>query len=222
MFDFRRLLPARPSQQRADQFQHIMEIATGIGRKNPSALRDLVRALLRPLQSEHLIAVAEREQHAAPREICGDWFFFNLNPVLDVYDCRLRPTPFYEVSLVGDVVLPTPWNRDRYELALATIGSAKGQGVWRQDLNHTISVWLPWGIAFVTGGNHSITAGILAGEGVIVANEVYDLARIFDLVACDGYEYKDVRSGQVVGLVNDYRRAAVFEIGRLMLRDSYS
>ncbi|GAB3261439.1 hypothetical protein GCM10027296_35460 [Chitinimonas naiadis] len=118
--------------------------------------------------------------------------------------------------------MPTPWNRDRYELALATIGSAKGQGVWRQDLNHTISVWLPWGIAFVTGGNHSITAGILAGEGVIVANEVYDLARIFDLVACDGYEYKDVRSGQVVGLVNDYRRAAVFEIGRLMLRDSYS
>nr|WP_152624096.1 DUF6710 family protein [Cupriavidus sp. IDO] len=72
------------------------------------------------------------------------------------------------LGLARDIVLLCAWNMQRYVGALACIGKEKFDDrdtTWRQDYNHGVTLWLPWGIGFVTGGNHSITAGILAGEG---------------------------------------------------------
>ncbi|ENZ0047743.1 DUF6710 family protein [Escherichia coli] len=42
---------------------------------------------------------------------------------------------------------------------------------WKQDKNnHYVDLWLPWRIGFMRRGNHSITAGILAGEGALIRN----------------------------------------------------
>jgi hypothetical protein len=75
---------------------------------------------------------------------------------------------------------------------------------------------LPWGIAFVNGGNHSISVGIVGGEGVLQPNEVYDMSKMLDLVQCDGQHYRAVSNGQILDRVHDTRIAAVFEVGRML------
>lgn len=90
------------------------------------------------------------------------------------------------------------------------------QGPWVQDDNHSVHLWLPWGIGFVYGGNHSIAAGILAGEGEVIPEKVYDMSHLLDSLHCDGAYFYEADNGEKVEAVIDVRRAAVFEIGRLM------
>lgn len=199
-------------------FTNIMAMAEKIAESNPEGLSLLVRALLRPLQAEHILAVAERAQHQAPGSLQYLSFFFNLSTIAESSEFYLRDNPDVCIDLSKDIVLPTPWERTRYSNALANTGAGKSNGEWRQDSNHGIAVWWPWRIAFVLGGNHSITAGILLGEGKLLATEVYDLAPLFERVICDGHSYTETRTGKVLGKVCDPRRAAVFEIGRLMTK----
>ncbi len=196
-----------------------MEIAREIANKEPAALISLIKALLRPLQSERMVVLTEQSAHDVPRCIDGVSFFFDLvnylnNETISRY--LVTPTPVITVNLSHDIVLPTAWDRHRYSRALAYIGAGKQHGAWKQDTNHRVSVWLPWGIGFVLGGNHSITSGILSGEGFVTAAEVYDLNPLFDLVESDGIYYRDRQTQKRLSRVEDCRRAAVFEIGRLM------
>ncbi|MEK8414470.1 hypothetical protein P2O56_17665, partial [Escherichia coli] len=96
-----------------------------------------------------------------------------------------------------------------------TIGTHKGKP-WKQDKNnHYVDLWLPWRIGFVHGGNHSITAGILAGEGSLIPEHVYDMSWMFELVRTDGNNW--FVEGQKAEAVKSGRSAAVFEIGRLLV-----
>ena len=69
-------------------------------------------------------------------------------------------------------------------------------------------------VRFVRGGNHSITAGILAGEGTVIPEHVYDMSWLFELVRTDGNHW--FVDGQKAEAVKSGRSAAVFEIGRLL------
>ncbi|MHC8334145.1 DUF6710 family protein [Pseudomonas sp. LB3P25] len=219
------------SQSQA-RFDSLMKTARLIAETNPRGLADLVRAILRPLQSEYLLGVAERG-HDAMLGIDAYTFFgdsvrsrmFTADG-MDLRGVRLESMTF-SLRLSRDTVLPWAWNVDRYISALATIGSSKTiedgpkwnnahQGAWRQDDNHQVELWLPWGIGFVHGGNHSITAGILAGEGEITPDYVYDMTYLLDDLHCDGKHYFDTRTGKRAAAVTDVRKAAVFEIGRIM------
>ncbi|WP_319950300.1 DUF6710 family protein, partial [Klebsiella pneumoniae] len=81
--------------------------------------------------------------------------------------------------------------------------------------NHYVELWLPWRIGFVGGGNHSITAGILAGEGTLIPEHVYDMSWLFELVRTDGNHW--FVDDHKVEAVKSGRSAAVFEIGRLLV-----
>lgn len=192
-----------------------MGIASGIAKTSPEGLRELVRALLLPLQAEHMVAVAERAQHDAPHYLQYSDFFFRIHNSSIYY---LQDKPREMLSLGRDVLLPTVWERTRYINALATIGTGKEQGPWCQDEdNHCVSLLLPWRIGFVSGGNHSITAGILMGEGEVVATEVFNMTSLLQRVRCDGKTYREIDTDRVLGEVTDPRRAAVFEIGRMLM-----
>jgi hypothetical protein len=208
--------------KRLEHFNVTMELAHKIAIKNPQALHELIRALLRPLQSEHLLAVAERPDHQAPEPIAGHSFFFSNIDIFSSHRYLLRDKPIIKLNLTSDLILPTPWRRDRYESALTEIGTGKIKGEWKQDsINHVVSLCLPWGIGFVTGGNHSISAGILAGENAtVIAEEVFDFSPIFKDVECDGTYYRSKHDGKILAEVIDHRKAAVFEIGRLLLQNN--
>ncbi len=213
-----------------------METAEAIAARNPHGLPNLVVAILRPLQSDFLLAVAE--YGTLDRGSINSQSFFG-----PAVSCRLF-TPGgmkfrgiecnphdYLLSLARDVVLPWPWTHDRFVTAVATIGATKSydsgsalqrwQGEWRQHYNHDVDLWLPWRIGFVGRGNHSITAGILAGEGQVVPNKVYDMGFLLDEVRCDGYFYRCAQTGKILAPMKDPRAGAVFEIGRLLRHQVY-
>ncbi|MFM0549657.1 hypothetical protein P0D69_01635 [Paraburkholderia sediminicola] len=201
-------------------FQNVMEMARDIAEKNPAALYDLVKVLLRPVQSAALVGVIENAAHEAPGNIHPSTFFFDDRRIQSiVYGIgKHLPAEDFMVRLATDVVLPWPWNRQRISSALAFIGKGKRAGEWKQDFgNHQLILWLPWGITFVGGGNHSLAVGIVAGEGELIPGEVHDMSDLLSLVHCDGQHFRETATNQIIATVRDQRVAAVFEIGRLML-----
>lgn len=208
-----------------------METAEEIADRNPHGLPDLVGAILRPLQSDYLLAVAE--YGVLGRSGINSLSFFGpaisrrlFTPDGMKFRGVKRAPNGYLLSLSRDPVLPWPWKHDRFVAAVATIGGEKEvdspsgvrkwQGAWRQDDNHDVELWLPWRIGFVTRGNHSIAAGILAGEGRLVPDTVYDMGFLLDEVRCDGQFYRCTRTGNILAPMSDPRIGAVFEIGRLL------
>nr|WP_249431018.1 DUF6710 family protein [Enterobacter cloacae] len=180
------------------------------------ALPDLIRAMVRPLQSDFLLAVAEEGTDARPDLTPGEFFFKAITEVQDYSRMKageVNPED-YPLSLASDMVLPWPWSLSRYIDNLSMIGTAKGKP-WQQDLNnHYVELWLPWRIGFVRGGNHSITAGILAGEGTLIPDRVWDMSFLFERISTNGIHwYVD---GKKTENLKSWRTAAVFEVGRLI------
>ncbi|MCD7037316.1 hypothetical protein LRQ20_03020 [Pseudomonas sp. MAFF 311096] len=216
------------------KFNHLMNVANKIAEINPNGLYDLIRAILKPLQAEQLLGVAERGQDAVPLIEAGHFFGSAVRDHLFSEDgMKWMGVPqekeMFVLHLSRDIVLPSPWSLNGYISALATIGSTKAgdmgvrgyrrsdyQGPWQQDANHRVEMWLPWKIAFVQGGNHSIAAGILAGEGEIIPDSVFDMSHLLGTLRCDGHSFFRIDNGDLVGSISDPRKAAVFEIGRLL------
>lgn len=222
---FRQFLSSRTSESKPHPLSVFMELtalARDIDARDPRGLPSLIAAILRPLQSEQILSVAERDPHSARKPIDTCQFFSGQDffSFFDEGDCLRPPPEAYRLQLCRHIVLSTPWKRPGFVSALAIIGTGKKLGAWRQDPNHRVSLLLPWGIGIVTNGNHSISAGILAGEGEIVPSEVADLSPLLGKVRCDGAYYVDIQSGRPVAQVLDQRIAAVYEIGRLMVRHS--
>lgn len=200
------------------QFTHILAFAKELEVENPNGLIKLVNLLLRPLQADLLSSAVMNELHAARAEVDAQNFFMPGGPSDIQYPGnypRLNSDDF-SVRLNRDPILPCPWHRNRYQGTLGFIGTGESNGEWRQDSNHSVLLLLPWGIPFVTGGNHSIAAGVLAGEGLLKPTEVFDLSHLLDEVRCDGRKYVAVSDGRVLDKVRDVRIAAIFEIGRMM------
>lgn len=195
------------------RYNHLLCVASKLP---PAALPDLLRAIARPIQSDFLLAVAEEGTDARP-DLDPDYFFFSGLPQVMDYE-RMKENSKdpdrFTLSLATDMILPWPWSLPRYISALSHIGCVKGSP-WKQDqLNHYVDLWLPWRIGFVTGGNHSIAAGILAGEGHLVPSNVYDMSFLFQTVRTDGRFW--YINGEPCEPVTKWRSAAVFEIGRSM------
>lgn len=199
-------------------FEQLLDMAKNIAVIDPKGLHAFVVAILRPLQSQHIIAASERTRHAAPPSI-DDWSFFMGSDVRGVFDfgaLQSLDAGDFEVDLAKDVTLPTMWNRQSVASAFGAIGAGLKCGSWRQDPNHSVALWLPWRIAFVNNGNHSIAAGVIRAEGRLKPSSVFNLERQLREIRCDGRNFVRVADGAVVAPVRDARRAAVWEIGRLM------
>lgn len=204
--------------QRDCVFDNLLEMAREIAAIDPRGLHAFVAAILRPLQSEQIIGAAERTQHAAPAAI-EDWRFFMGTEGASAFSFEQLATvdsDGFEVDLARDLVLPTTWRRQSVASAFGAIGAGLKCGPWRQDTNHQVSLWLPWRIAFVNNGNHSIAVGILRAEGKLKPASVYDLTPVLRAVRSDGKRYLSALGGQPVAAVADQRVAAVWEIGRIM------
>ena len=201
-------------------FDHLVAMARAINEIDPNGLHSFVAAILRPLQSEQMLSAAERPQHSAPESIDAERLFMGMAcaNLFSFSQLAVRNPHEFEVDLARDLTLPTMWHRQSIASAFGAIGSGLKCGAWRQDANHQVSLWLPWRIAFVSNGNHSIAAGILRAEGAVKPTSVYDLKPLLCAIRCDGKQYRQVSDGSVIADVEDQRIAAVWEIGRLMER----
>jgi len=153
-------------------------------------------------------------------------FFDSAEPITQdgkhIHDIVVKLNARRTIDLSKDLVFPWPWNMDRLVKCIANIGEDRWGGNWRQDNNHRIFIWLPIGVAWVSGGNHSITAGILKGEGKITTDMVYDVSPLYKHVYCDGLYYRRLYDGSVISKVSKPEFAAIFEIGRIMVEKGIS
>lgn len=83
-----------------------------------------------------------------------------------------------------------------------------------------MELWLPMGIAWVRGGNHSISTGIIQGSGIIQPTGIVDISNIFNHIYTDGMNYYRKSDHQIISQVKNIEFAAIFEIGRIMKEKS--
>ncbi|WP_113675724.1 DUF6710 family protein [Vallitalea guaymasensis] len=140
-----------------------------------------------------------------------DKYFYDIVKEVSFIDVKMK--------LNKDLLLPWPWHRERFLNTFAFIGEGRLGGKWKQDCNHSVSLWLPMGLGWVDYGNHSIMQGIIQGEGEVSPNTIYDIRPIYDYVICDGINYIDIESGKKICSVRSFEIAAIFEIGRLMTQN---
>lgn len=214
------------------KFKNLKFFAEGVAEKNPAAIRGVIAAILRSEQSELILDVLEngprgQQGLSGPAFFVGNlWDHFPKEELVPIE----RPQADYPLLLGRDTVLTHPWNdgklinhisltgRDKLD---PRTGPVKGYlGPWTQDPNHSVVLWLPWRIGFVGNGYHSVAAGILAAEGSLLPTRVEDWSFLLDLMETDGIEYRDRRTKASLGPVTDVRRAAVFEIGRLIVQST--
>ncbi len=170
---------------------------------------------MRPIQSDYLLAVAAEGQDARPTLNERHFFFQSLFDFISFEQLghqKLMPEE-YPLSLASDMVLPWPWSMNCYKGCLR-IGSRQGNPWYFDSSNHIVELWLPWRIGFVKGGNHSLAAGILAGEGLLLPERVFNMQDLLSRVSTDGVEW--FGDGRPVEKVRDWRTAAFYELGRLV------
>jgi hypothetical protein len=204
-----------------EEFACIMEIAQIIARKDPKALPALIKLIGRTSQARVMNKVLRHDQDAE------DCWYEERNALFDttapitpdgrsLEDLKRKVPAPRPLKLGVDLVFPWPWHQGRIIDSLCELRPGGAGGEWRQDRNHAVILWLPLGVGWVCGGNHSITAGIIHAQGEVTPEETYDISRVYKHVVCDGVEYKRVHDGTRIGLVPDLEMAAIFEISRLV------
>jgi len=190
-------------------------------------LVDVVRLVGRQLQTKYITNLLYEKYESNLPSLDPEIILFN--PSTDMTldgisfeDIQIEIGQRKKISLNRDLVLPWPWKTSRIVNCFAQIGEGRRNGSWRQDFNHNVELWLPMGIGWVHGGNHSISVGIIQGEGNIIPSSVYDISKVYDYVGCDGINYFRKEDGFVISPVKNAEFAAIFEIGRMMKKNSIS
>jgi len=189
-------------------------ILTCSEKMNDHAIRNLIVTLGKPIQSDFILGVCEEGQDARPNLTPSEFFFDDIVYSYSYEDLKATEQSKHDfpLSLTDDLVLPWPWSYNRYIDAVNNYSTKQGKP-WQQDTgNHYVSLWLPWRIGFVEGGNHSITAGIMAREGQLIPEHVYDMSFLFDRIRTDGLDW--YLNEKKIQPVKRYQTAAIFELGR--------
>lgn len=188
------------------------------------SLVDIIHLLGKKIQTEYITEfMFNNETYSSLAPISSENIFFPRSVIIDAgnppvlfSDILLPLSEKKKVNLGKDIILPWPQDRKSLIECISTIGEGRRGGKWRQDSNHRIELWLPIGVSWVFGGNHSITAGILQGKEIIEPENIYDISKVYDYVKCDGENYIRKQDGTIISPVNNLDFAVIFEIGRLL------
>jgi len=199
-----------------------MSTAQEVAELDPLALSTLVRLVAAPLQARAATSALTNALHEARPEVTLDDFVGST--LISVWadgetirDLLQHPERRYNIKLWRDPIITTPWHRDRLLHSIGTIGHARKAGNWRQDWNHKVNLIMPFGVALVEGGNHSIAAGIANGEGTVLTTDVTDVSRLYPHIKYDGISFACTESGRLYHSPRDEEAGMLFEIGRIML-----
>ncbi|MBX3059463.1 MAG: hypothetical protein KF770_23670 [Anaerolineae bacterium] len=221
MFNHTPFQPVTPTEK-ARKLANFLAEAQQIAISNPATLIELIRVLGKQVQWQ-LITDLFYWQTDRPIDLVElqTYLFFDPQAPLtpdgkSLYDLGQIKHTRQELSMGKDIILAQPWSVDKLYRAFRMIGNGKSSGRWQQDGNHRIELWEPLHIAWVNGGNHSISAGMLQGEGSIVPVDVYDISGVFPYVRCDGEFYFRTYDNLKIGRVESVEFAAIFEIGRIL------
>lgn len=215
----------REAEQTQSELDCLLERAGEFAAKrNIHALEDLQRLVMRSIQSLHMVDAYLKPDHKAMTQF-HEWNDIGINHIPGLnnsFISRVTKHPiekdFLPIAKLGrDIVLPTCWHPSSIVNLLGRIGEERKGSAWSQDGNHKLIYWYPLNIFWVTGGNHSITQGIVLAEGSVTTNEGYDISIIYPHVKFDGTYWLDCHSGARIGKPRYKEFGYVYEIGRLIL-----
>lgn len=198
-------------------FERIVDIGKQIHSSNPDALFPYMRALLKKVQSDLFLRFLIADEHKAPETDTG--LFFGLRACFysgEKWLTEARLDERHEVDLREDIVISSPWMRQRFVNAMSTIGRECPKGTWRKDKNHYVTLLLPFRIAWFENGNHSSITGVLKQEGVAEADVVYDVTKLYNKIHTDGVFFYETSTGRRLSEVYYIEFAAAYELGRLI------
>ncbi|HBP6530093.1 DUF6710 family protein [Pseudomonas aeruginosa] len=208
---------------RRERFENVMKRARSVAAADPLGLSSLVRLIAAPLQARATTSLVFQPAHGARSAYDLSDFFGSLlarvtadGMTADQICVRLEGTR-YCLRLGRDPILAVPWSESSLTNAIANIGHSRRMGEWRADFNHKVELLLPFGLALVHGGNHSLAAGITNAEGTVVAETVIDFAPLYAHVRYDGVSMIRTHDGFNLWTPVDEELGILFEIGRLML-----
>jgi len=199
---------------------------------------DFIRVLGRGLQSNYMKYLmyydCEDDSHNIP-DLYWNSIGFDIKEnfvgdngeIIKFYDLKKEVKCSQKLNLSTDLILPWPWKKSRLVNTITKIGEGRVWGEWKQDYaNHYVEVWLPMGIAWVNGGNHSIAVGIIQG-GQLIPDHYYEISEVYKHVKCDGKNFIRTRTSfiidnQILAPVTNIEFAAIFEIGRLLVEKGIS
>ncbi|KEF39989.1 hypothetical protein M670_01013 [Schinkia azotoformans MEV2011] len=162
---------------------------------NQHPILDVVRLLGRNVQTKYLTSLLYHEDETSLPSLFPDTVYFETTTSLTTdgrkyFDLIKEVKTTKEIDLSKDLVLPWPWQRDRLINTICRIGEDRIWGTWKQGIhNHDVQLWLPLGICWVSGGNHSIASGILQGQGRLLPKETYDISELYEYIYTDGINY---------------------------------
>lgn len=212
------------------QFTNIMNFAENIIQKNRSLeesnetntynhpIFNLIRLLGKGTQYKLMaeLIVNGKEPKMDKTLIFFDFFDERIEDSVKGFSLIKKVNFDKKIELKKEVILPWPWNIERLSNSMCNFGSELFCKDWKEDpTNHFIELWLPFGISWVNGGNHSITTGILQGEGSITPT-AYDISDYYDRVYCDGEYYRLRSNNSKLSKVYNVEFAAIYEIGRII------
>lgn|GEM_PF-925448 len=219
---FRRRLEAQ-QQARSERFENVMALAREVATTDPLGLSSMVRLIAGPLQARTLTSAAYHPLHEVRNA-------YDLSDFIGSMLVEVTPEGVTAANVIGDSqperyrlqlgrdpILPVPWSRPRLMNAIANIGHARCMGQWRADFNHKVELLLPFGLALVHGGNHSLAAGIANAEGTVVTGTVTDLSPLYAHVRYDGMSMVRTHDARRLWEPVDEELGILFEIGRLMV-----
>lgn len=228
-------------EDKVKKFNNILEFAQDVLEKYEDSKRldpcicakehpiiDVIRILGRSLQTEYLTHLLFTEDESDKLKICYRDIMFDIFNTfeelnIDRYELRVDTDISKNIELRKDVVLPWPWKKERLVDNIVTIGEGRLNGKWvYHRTNHTAILWLPIGITWIDGGNHSISTGIIQGCGTLMPKAIYDISPIYSNVYCDGRFYRRRCDTSIISEVTNLEFAAIFEIGRLMVDNKIS
>lgn len=212
--------------KRQNTFLEIMKTAKRIEEENPDALKELVRVLGMKWQNKFLAQPYMQASSYLPFDPYEEWF----SPGCGKEDRSLTLTrdgkDFYDLgkpagqirilSLSQDLVIPTRIQKDQFRKAVFCLEEG---GCWSLNRHeHHGWVWEPAGIVMVEDQDSTITRGILQGQGEVEIRHVYDYSAVYKFVHCDGQHFIRTWDGKELAPVFDVALAAIFEIGRIILK----
>lgn len=210
--------------ERQSAFQNIMKTAAFIEENHPAALKDLIRILGLKMQAEFILHPLLYESPVnLPFDPYEEWFSvwcgkkdrsFVLTPDgKDFYDLGRPTRQTHVISLARDVVIPNRF----YSTQLGQVLS--GLPCSRNSFDNYYGwIWEPVGVVMLEDKNCFVTPRLLRRAGEIEIHLVYDFSAVYEYVHCDGDHFVRSWDGKKIAPVYDPAFAAIFEIGRMILK----
>ncbi|RHW36015.1 hypothetical protein D1B31_18170 [Neobacillus notoginsengisoli] len=228
MINFLRKKGKNLNNNNFENFQSIMFVANSLLKSDsPSRIYDLVYALGKPYQFDVINKCIKGTPLSRDSAFAFEHLFLkNSNENyrfmkddstgrLINYSNRLTRTT---INPSNSLIFSFPWHLNRLCDAFENVGEKVGSK-WEVDpLNHRVVHIYPLNIGYVTNGNHSTVMNIINNEAPMNITDELDLSLVYDEIYTDGKYFRRIQDKKILDKVTSVEFAAIFEIGRLILK----